>query len=334
MPPSHTRWSKVSESWTTLRTASSPSCTHGLGDDPADAEHRRLGVVDDRRGAVDAEHPVVVQRERAAGQLGRGEAARPGRLGQPGELGGQLDSVVSARARPARPGRPGRARSARRSPRCTSASRTISRALGVHRGVELREAGQRRRADPGQQGEQRRSSGRPARVHRGPRGQQLGGVRVHPAGGVGDLAPAAGQLVGDGAADAAQRDARGRRRPGRPRRRGGPAAAAAGRSAAAAVAAARRDRARRRRAGSARRARSRSAPRRSRPCSRASRRTSGEITGHGPRRPVARRRPRPTGAGRPARGAAAGAAAAAAAPAAPCRTRPDRRRRAAGAPVP
>ena len=69
VPPSHTRWSKVSESWTTCRTASSPSCTQGLGDDPADAEHGRLGVVDDRRGAVDPEHPVVVQREGAAGEL-------------------------------------------------------------------------------------------------------------------------------------------------------------------------------------------------------------------------------------------------------------------------
>ena len=37
-PPSQTRWSKVSDSWVTLRTASSPVDDPGLVDDPADAE--------------------------------------------------------------------------------------------------------------------------------------------------------------------------------------------------------------------------------------------------------------------------------------------------------
>src|SRR5690606_17802058 len=45
----------------------------GLVDDPADPEQRRLRMVDDRRGAVDAEHPVVVQGDRAAGELGGGQ---------------------------------------------------------------------------------------------------------------------------------------------------------------------------------------------------------------------------------------------------------------------
>ena len=66
VPPSQTRWSKVSESWTTCRTASSPWWTHGLGMIRPTPEHGRLGMVDDRRGAVDTEHPVVVQGEGAA----------------------------------------------------------------------------------------------------------------------------------------------------------------------------------------------------------------------------------------------------------------------------
>ncbi len=78
MPPSQTRWSKVSESWVTLRTASAPVDHPRLVDDPADAEQGGLGVVDDRRGAVDAEDAVVVQRERAAGQVAGSERARRG----------------------------------------------------------------------------------------------------------------------------------------------------------------------------------------------------------------------------------------------------------------
>ena len=51
----------------------------GLVDDPADAEQRGLGVVDDRRGAVDAEDAVVVQGERAAGEISGCERTRRGR---------------------------------------------------------------------------------------------------------------------------------------------------------------------------------------------------------------------------------------------------------------
>src|SRR5699024_9004431 len=46
--------------------------------DPSQAEHGDLGQVDDRRGSVDAEDSVVVQRERASRQFYRIEPAGAG----------------------------------------------------------------------------------------------------------------------------------------------------------------------------------------------------------------------------------------------------------------
>lgn len=57
-----------------------------LVDDAAYAKHGNFGTVDDRRGAVDAEHPIVVQRERAAGQVSRGCLAVAGGGGEPADL--------------------------------------------------------------------------------------------------------------------------------------------------------------------------------------------------------------------------------------------------------
>ena len=69
-----------------------PSTTHGLSMIRPTPSMRRLRVVDDRRRAVDAEHAVVVQRERAAGQLRRASACRRGRR----------SVELAQRARPAR----------------------------------------------------------------------------------------------------------------------------------------------------------------------------------------------------------------------------------------
>src|SRR5919106_427247 len=63
----------------------------GLVDDPTDPEQGGLGVVDDRGGAVDAEDPVVVERDGAAGEVVGLELATAGERGEAAELGSQLE---------------------------------------------------------------------------------------------------------------------------------------------------------------------------------------------------------------------------------------------------
>ena len=113
VPPSQTRWSKTKRHLGDL-------ADHDLAvdhprpvEDPAEAEDRDLRVVDDRRAAVDVEAAVVVQRERAGGQLLGG---RPALARRRGDAGGSRRRAArwSSSGRRARPGRPGRARSARR----------------------------------------------------------------------------------------------------------------------------------------------------------------------------------------------------------------------------
>src|SRR5262249_27397757 len=62
-----------------------------LVDDAAHPEQRRLRVVDDRSRAVHTEHAVVVERERAAGQPGRRQRARPRLREDLVEGGGQVE---------------------------------------------------------------------------------------------------------------------------------------------------------------------------------------------------------------------------------------------------
>ena len=159
-------------------------------------------MVDDRGGAVDAEHAVVVHRERAAGQVGGGEAALAGRrgpLGQPGRQvpGGQPVRVVHDRDDQAVLGLRGEAE---------------VDPLGhddlvlLDAGVELGVAAQAEDGEPGEQGEQADRPRGIGRVQRPARLDQAGGVDVDPDGRLGDLPAGAGQLVGHRPPRAAQRD--------------------------------------------------------------------------------------------------------------------------------
>src|ERR671919_1044233 len=69
----------------------------GLVDDPTDPEQGGLGVVDDRGGAVDAEDPVVVERDGAAGEVVGLEHAVPGEGGEATELFGKLERALVVR---------------------------------------------------------------------------------------------------------------------------------------------------------------------------------------------------------------------------------------------
>src|SRR5690242_21250640 len=62
----------------------------GTLDDPADTQDRRFRVIDDGGRAIHAEHAVVVDRERAAGQFGGTERAVPGAPGPFGDGHGKL----------------------------------------------------------------------------------------------------------------------------------------------------------------------------------------------------------------------------------------------------
>src|SRR5919106_2479399 len=62
-----------------------------LVDNPTDPEQGGLGVVDDRGGAVDAEDPVVVERDGAAGEVVGFELAPAGERGETAELVSQLE---------------------------------------------------------------------------------------------------------------------------------------------------------------------------------------------------------------------------------------------------
>ncbi len=215
MPPSHTRWSKVNDSWVTLRSASCALVRPRLVDDPPDAEHGRLRVVDDRRGTVDAEHAVVVQREGPSGHLRRSERAPAGEVGELAQRAGQLGrrhraGVVDDRYDEAARGLGGEAQVDPRELHDLLA-------LGVDPGVQLREAVQPGHDDAGHQrqhADARVGAQCPDRVlglH------QRGRVGVDPGGRVGDLATAGGHPVGDGPTHAPQRDVQVVRGTGRPR---------------------------------------------------------------------------------------------------------------------
>ena len=202
MPPSQARWSKARVSSVTLRTVSWPVDHPRAVDDAAHAEDRDLRVVDDGGGAVDAEHAVVVHRERAAGEVRRGEAALAGRrraLRQPGRQvpGGQPVRVGHDRDDQAVVGLRGEAE-------VDPVGHDDLVALDA--GVQLGVAAQAEDGEPGEQGKQ---ADRPlgiGRVQRAPRLDQVGGVDVDPDGRLGDLPAGAGQLVGRRAPRAAQRD--------------------------------------------------------------------------------------------------------------------------------
>jgi hypothetical protein len=63
VPPSQTRWSKVRDRVRELAYLHAAVHRPGTVDEAAETEHRRLGVVEDRGGAVDPEAAVVVEGE-------------------------------------------------------------------------------------------------------------------------------------------------------------------------------------------------------------------------------------------------------------------------------
>ncbi len=92
-------------------------------DEPADAEDRHLGVVDDRGRAVDAEAAVVVERERRAGELLRARGARARSLRQLADRAVELRRSTS----PRRAGRPAPSARARCRPRPRDGCRRSTR---------------------------------------------------------------------------------------------------------------------------------------------------------------------------------------------------------------
>src|ERR1700744_2968392 len=177
-----------------------PADDPGPVEDAADAQDRHFGVVDDGGRAVHAEDAVVVHGEGAAGQLGRGQPAGPGRLGPGGERGrqfpgGQLVRVVDDRDNQAPVGLGGEAQ--------VDVVGNDDLVLGDP-GVQLGGVPQPQQGEPGHQGQQ--ADRRPPRagVEGPPRLPQSGGVDVDPHGGFRDLAAGTGQLVRGGPAQAAQ----------------------------------------------------------------------------------------------------------------------------------
>ncbi len=77
--------------------------------------------------------------------------------------------------------------------------------VGLDPGVEFGIAPQGQHGEPGQQGEQAHRRSVPG-IERGPRGEQFGGIDVHPDGRLGDLAAGPAQLVGHRPADTGERD--------------------------------------------------------------------------------------------------------------------------------
>src|SRR5664279_5290061 len=172
-------------------------------DDPADTQHGCLGIVDDRCSAIGPEHPVVVQRERATGHLGRGELVVTGELGQFPEgscqLGRRHLSGIMHN---------GHDKSARRlSSEAQVDVAKLHDLLGfdVHPRVELwklRESGD---ADPREQRQQTDAGNGVDCLDLVLGGHQAGRVDVDPGGRRGDLASAPGQLVRDRLAHATER---------------------------------------------------------------------------------------------------------------------------------
>ena len=98
--PSTTRWS-AARFITRIRRATIRSVGVELrtapgGAEPGDAD---FGAVDERRAEPTAEDAMVGDGERAAGQLGGGEAALFGRLAEAGKLGGDVEQRASRRRR-------------------------------------------------------------------------------------------------------------------------------------------------------------------------------------------------------------------------------------------
>ena len=151
-------------------------------------EHRGLGVVEDRRGAVDAEHAVVVQRERPPGHLRGRQRPLPGEVGELAQRAGQLRGRHRAGVVDHRYDEP--ARRLRREAEVDPCQLHDLLALGVDPGVQLGEAAQPRHDDAGHQRQHADAgvwSHRPDRV---PGLHQRGRVGVDPGGRVGDLAAA------------------------------------------------------------------------------------------------------------------------------------------------
>ena len=205
VPPSQTRWSKTNDICAILRTAELAVDDPRPVDDPAEAEDRDLRVVDDRGAAVDAEAAVVVQRERARGELVlRGPALARG-VGEPADLGVELARGQQVRVRTAGTSSPRSVCAA--SPRLMPVVLDELVALGVDLAVELRvllagrppRSGRGRPAGPG--------PACPSPYAACAQREQRGGVDVDPDGRLGDLRAAAGQCGRDRLAEPTHRDA-------------------------------------------------------------------------------------------------------------------------------
>ncbi len=139
------------------------------------AQDRDLRMVDDRRGAVDAEDAVVVHRERPAGEVGGGEAARPGGSGLPPKRARPVGAPASDRGVPddgydqASLGLRGKAQV-----HVSGNDDLVALDVRVQFGVTAHSQG-----EPGHHREQADRGPRCLRGQFGPRGQQ-GRVRVHP----------------------------------------------------------------------------------------------------------------------------------------------------------
>src|SRR5215207_7575837 len=174
----------------------------GLVDDPTDPQQRGLGVVDDRSGAVDAEDPVVVERDAAAGEVVGLELAVAGEGGEATELFGKLERALVVCVPDDGNDEPafGLGREAEID------VRELDDLLAVHAGVELGVTTEPGHHEAGQQSQHTDGDVRIGTAERVARLDESGRVDVDPGRDIGDLATAAGHFVGHSSPDATQWD--------------------------------------------------------------------------------------------------------------------------------
>src|SRR5271170_6948755 len=148
-------------------------------------------MVDDRRVAVDPEDAVVVHRERPAGEVGGGQAPRPGGRGLPPERRGQFGRGHQMGVPDDGHDEPSLGLRGKAQVHVSGDDDLVALDVRVQLGVTA-QAGH---GEPGRHREQADRGLRCLRGEFGPRGQQAGRVRVHPDRRLGDLTPRAGQLV-------------------------------------------------------------------------------------------------------------------------------------------
>ena len=186
----------------------------GPFDDPADAQDRHLGRIDDGGRAVHAEHAVIVDGEGPAGEFGGPQRALPGPQRGVGQRGGKLLQgaglgIGNDRHQETAIGLRGEAQ---------VHGRTHHDRVVFDLPVQLGITAQPQDREPGQQRQQADLGLGVPGVQRRAQAEEFGGIRVDPDRRLGDLPPRAGELVGGDLADALERypdDLLGFGRPGR-----------------------------------------------------------------------------------------------------------------------